>query len=95
MIRRIKFFSFYHFSRSLKVYKLKELEKVLESKGFTFHHQHATHRIYANDKREFITIPIGKKGEVNAMMSTVALQRIEHNQCAKMDIITFGKYVRN
>lgn len=83
---------FLHFSKALKVYKLKDFEKVLEEKGFSFHHQKATHRIYADAHGYYVTVPVGKKGEINAMMSTVTLQRINNHQCRKLDNNTFNRY---
>ena len=81
------------FSKALKVFKLKDLEKTLSEKGFYFHHQKATHRIYSNADGYYVTIPIGSKGEVNAMMSTVSLQRINHGTCRRLDKDTFQQGV--
>lgn len=80
------------FSKPLTIYKLKDFEEVLKNEGYYFHHQRATHRIYANKEYKYVTVPIGKHGEVNGMMSTVTLQRIKNNQCRVLDKNTIQKY---
>ena len=80
------------FNKPLKVFKLKDFEKILADFGFYFHHQKATHRIYANTEYLYVTVPVGKHGEVNAMMSTLTLQRINHNLCKKLDVDTINRY---
>ena len=79
------------YSSKLKVYKLKEFEKILEDYGFTFHHRNTAHNIYANSDHEYVTVPTGKK-ELNAMMTTVTLQRIKNKQCRKLDINTINRF---
>lgn len=79
------------FSSSLTVYKPKEFFKVLNSLGYFFHHKNSSHQIYANIEGLFVTVPINGK-EINAMMTTVCLQRIKNGQCHKLDINTINKY---
>jgi len=79
------------FKKGLTVYKVNDFLKVLNSKSFYFHHKNNAHLIYANPEGYYVTVPIGDK-EINAMMSTVCLQRIDNQQCRKLDRYTIEKY---
>jgi len=79
------------FNNSLSVYTLKEFNKVLNEKGFYFHHRNAAHLVYANIDGYFVTVPVKKK-EINAMMTTVCLQRINNHQCRMLDRYTIDRY---
>lgn len=74
------------FSHSLKVYTLKEFRVVLAELGFTYHHRNSAHLIFADSENHYVTVPDpnGEKKEINAMMTTVILQRIKHNQCRRL-----------
>lgn len=85
-------FAFLNFKKSLPVYTLKQFEKVLGEKGFTFHHKNNTHYIYANDDYYYVTVPVHGK-QLNAMMTCVTLQRIKNGQCRKLDRMTIQKYM--
>lgn len=68
------------FGRALKGYSFKEFTKVLNELGFYEHHRNSTHTIFANSLKEYVTVPHGKKKEINHMMTTVTLQRIKNKQ---------------
>lgn len=80
------------FNHRLKVYKFKDFEKVLNKEGFYVHHKNSTHVIFANSEGYYVTVPGGGKKEINAMMTTVTLQRIRNKQCRKLDKQTMQKY---
>lgn len=82
---------FMRFNRPLPCYKPKEFKKKLEELGFKYHHSNSAHDIYANNEYYYVTVPKGKK-EINAMMTTVTLQRIKNKQLRKLDVKTIGKY---
>lgn len=83
IIRKIKSLCFAHFSSPLKTYKVKEFDKLLNSKGYYYHHTKGSHKIYVSNDSHYVVVPYKGK-EVNSMMSTVILQRIEHNLTRKL-----------
>ena len=67
------------YSGCLKGYSYKEFVKVLNEKGFFFHHKNAAHHIFVNDQWQYVTVPASNKKEMNHLMTTVILQRIKNN----------------
>lgn len=59
--------------KALKTYTYKEFKAILESLGFTEHHQNSTHMIFANKEHRYVTVPFSNKKEINPMMTTVTL----------------------
>lgn len=80
------------FNHGLKVYKFKDFKKVLADQGFLLHHRNSTHAIFANKEGYYVTVPDGGKKEINAMMTTVTLQRIKNKQLRKLDNSTKQRY---
>ena len=70
-------------AKNAKIYKPKEFAKLLNSLGFYYDRTRGSHDIYVNDKREFVSIPMNGKKEINPMMTKLALQRIERGLCDK------------
>jgi len=69
---------------ALPTYSYKEFKKKLEFLGFFEHHHNSTHTVFANKEGYYVTVPFGNRKEINAMMTTVTLQRIKNNQCRKL-----------
>lgn len=93
IVKKKKKALFIKYKKPLKVYKLKEFEDILSDKGFKYHHQNGSHRIYIDESYHYITVP--KKKEVNAMLSTVILQRIARNDLKTIDNLTIQRYQSN
>lgn len=71
------------FKKGLKVWKLKKFEDELAKYGFYYDHCNSAHNIYADSDGYYVTIPKAGK-EINAMMTTVNLQRIKNKTCRKL-----------
>lgn len=63
----------------MKGYSYNEFVKVLKGYGFTEHHKNSAHAIFVNDNWQYVTVPMKNKKEMNHLMTTVILQRINNN----------------
>lgn len=69
---------------SMKGYSLKDFTKLLNEKGFQEHHRNSAHIIFTNSENKFVTVPAHNKKELNHLMTTVILQRINNNQLKRL-----------
>lgn len=72
------------FGKALKGYTFKEFTEVLNGLGFYEHHRNSTHAIFTDKDLHYVTIPFSCKKEINHMMTTVTLQRINNKQLRKL-----------
>lgn len=74
-------------------YSYRDFKLILEEQGFYEHHHNSTHMIFANEQRFYVTVPFGKKKEINHMMTTVTLQRIKNGQCRRMSELEYKRSI--